>query len=380
MLDPDGAWRRLVGSCEIEGLPESSHEERSVSVDTAAAAGEGWRERVRGVAAYPGLAAGSGVEQLEMFLTGRAPAPPIARLTGRRIIEASPGSAAYGLPATRWMLGPRGSFHPGVLAMLADGALVASVVSGLPPRTLCTTAELSITFLGRLCPARGEVVAQGRLVYLDAEMGLAEAFVYDADNRLVAHGTSRCAVFPPIGESVELLPPVPPGGEPEPRSPDPWRRPVPTMPDAGKILNAGGLELLQAELRGERPPPPIDQLIGMRLVAAEEGRTVFELASHPWLSNEWGTVYGGVITLLAKSAAAAAVQSTAGPDTGFAALDVKVNFLRAVPVDGRELVAVGTVLHRGKRLAVATSEVRHGDEMVAIATGTTALTPRQQRG
>ena len=184
-------------------------------MDTAAAAGEVWRERVRGVAAYPGLAAGSGVEQLEMFLTGRAPAPPIARLTGRRIIEASPGSAAYGLPATRWMLGPRGSVHPGVLAMLADGALVASVVSGLPPRTLCTTAELSITFLGRLCPARGEVVAQGRLVYLDAEMGLAEAFVYDADQRLVAHGTSRCAVFPPIGESVELLPPVPPRGEPE---------------------------------------------------------------------------------------------------------------------------------------------------------------------
>ncbi len=100
----------------------------------------------------------------------------------------------------------------------------------------------------------------------------------------------------------------------------------------------------------------------------------------PGCANEWGTVYGGVLTLLAKSAAAAAVQSTAVDGTGFTALDVKVNFLRAVPADGRELVATGTVLHRGKRLAVATAEVMHGDDRVAVLTGTTALTPPASLG
>jgi acyl-coenzyme A thioesterase PaaI-like protein len=55
--------------------------------------------------------------------------------------------------------------------------------------------------------------------------------------------------------------------------------------------------------------------------------------------------------------------------------DVKVNFLRAVPADGRELRATGTVLHRGKRLAIATAEVVRGSERVAVLTGTTALTP-----
>jgi uncharacterized protein (TIGR00369 family) len=266
-----------------------------------------------------------------------------------------------------------------VLALLADGALVASVISGLPPRTLCTTAELSVTFLGRLCPTTGELVAEGRLMHLDSEMGLAEAFVYDANRRLIAHSTSRCAVFPPIDESQQLM--LPSAGEDPLGSAgaDPWRRPVTAGGGVADPGGGGGLELLQAEVRGERPAPPIDRLIGMRLVAAEDGRTVFRLPSHPWLANEWGTVYGGVTALLAKSAAAAAVQSTAAPDTGFAALDAKVNFLRAVRVDGGDLVAEGTLLHRGRRLAVATSEVRQGDELVAVATGTTALTPRPKQ-
>jgi uncharacterized protein (TIGR00369 family) len=133
--------------------------------------------------------------------------------------------------------------------------------------------------------------------------------------------------------------------------------------------------LLRARLHGDVPPPPIDQLTGIRLVAAEHGRVVFSLPAHRWLGNEWGTVYGGLTTLVAKSAAAAAVQTTAAAGTRFTALDIKVNLLRPIPLDGRELVATGTLLHRGKRLAIATAQVVHGDERVAVATGTTALTP-----
>ena len=92
------------------------------------------------------------------------------------------------------------------------------------------------------------------------------------------------------------------------------------------------------------------------------------------MAPEWGSVYGGILTLLAKSAAAAAVQATASRGTRFTALDVKINFLRAVPADGQKLLATGTVLHRGKRLGIATSEVVDGDVRVAVLTGTTALT------
>jgi hypothetical protein len=50
------------------------------------------REPVRGGISYPGLAALPGLEQLRAFLSGRAPEPPVARLTGFRIVDASFGS------------------------------------------------------------------------------------------------------------------------------------------------------------------------------------------------------------------------------------------------------------------------------------------------
>lgn len=331
-------------------------------------------EPARGGVAYPGLAALPGVEQLGAFLAGRAPAPPVARLTGRRIIEASVGSATYALSATDWMLGPKGFVHPGVLAFLGDAPLIATVISALPSRVLCTTAELSMTFLHPVSSGGSEITAHGQLLHLDAQMALAEVYVRDAHDRLAAHGTSRCSVFPPIDPSVQLIPPGEPAASERSIS-DPYLR-EPPAPDRDPPRRAlDGLELLRAQLRGELSRPPIDQLIGIRLVAAEQGRVVFALPAIPWLRNEWGSLYGGVLTLLAKSAAAAAVQSTAGRGTGFTALDVKINFLRAVPADGRELLATGMVLHCGKRLAIATAEVMHGEDRVAVLTGTTALTP-----
>jgi acyl-coenzyme A thioesterase PaaI-like protein len=54
---------------------------------------------------------------------------------------------------------------------------------------------------------------------------------------------------------------------------------------------------------------------------------------------------------------------------------MKINLLRPVHPDGEQLVATGTVLHRGRRLAIGTSEVRHRGRLVAVVTGTTELTP-----
>ena len=67
------------------------------------------------------------------MVTGSRPDPPVARLTGRRIVEAELGTVTYRLPATAWMLGPKGEVHSGLLAFLADVPLFMSVASALPP-------------------------------------------------------------------------------------------------------------------------------------------------------------------------------------------------------------------------------------------------------
>jgi len=53
-----------------------------------------------------------------------------------------------------------------------------------------------------------------------------------------------------------------------------------------------------------------------------------------------------------------------------------VYFLRPVPPDGRDLVARGTVIHRGRSIAIGTSDVFNADgKKVAVATGSAVILP-----
>jgi uncharacterized protein (TIGR00369 family) len=306
---------------------------------------------------------------------GHAPAP-IVHFSGRRVIDLSDGHATVAIPASRCFRGPKGRIDSGMLAFLGDMAHFYAVLSTLPAGAACATAELSITFLGEPPDAEGELRASSEVVYADGNSALALAFVRDDHGRAVAYSTSRYFVFPAgthtprrdAAPATELR-----SSPPDPLSPTcEWGfSPL----EEQTLEGPSGLEILKAELAGDRVIPPIDRLTGIRLAAAGDGHVVFALPAHPWLRQENGTVFGGLIALLAKDATAGAVQAAADAGTRFSALDLKVNFLRAVEADGTELRAEANVRHRGRRLAIADTTVTHGGRTVATATGTTALTP-----
>jgi uncharacterized protein (TIGR00369 family) len=337
-----------------------------------------WQEPARGGFADPAYLAYPGIDVLKALVERRIPPCPVARLTGRRLVECGPGLATTVMPASEWFAGPKGTVHSGALAFIADMPLLCAILSRLPARTLCTTAELSMTFLGEPVRTGGVITARGRLIHADDRNGLSEVFVTDQEERLVAHATSRCSIVGAPGDAAEPppIPPAPP--EPPDESPDPYLRPVPRSSGTfseDERLRMGGLNLLRAQLEARAARPPIDRLTGIRLLEAGEGRAVFAMHASDWLRNEFGSVYGGAVTLLAKSAAAAAVQTLAVAGTRFTAIDVKVNLLRPIAADGGDLVATGTVMHRGRRLSIAAAEVMHGPHRVALATGTTAIFP-----
>jgi len=65
---------------------------------------------------------------------------------------------------------------------------------------------------------------------------------------------------------------------------------------------------------------------------------------------------------------------TAG--TAFASVDFKVYFLRPVAPNGQDLVAEGTVTHRGRTVAIGTPEVFNADgKKVAVASGSALVLP-----
>jgi len=331
-----------------------------------------WQEPVRGSTGNPALLMLPGMEQLRSLLASKN-APPISRLTGLRLTSVGAGTCTFVMPASEWFLGPKGRIHTGMLAFLADEPLALAILSALPARTLMTTVELSMTLLGEPPSAGGNLLAQARLIHSDEGSGLSEVFITDADGRLAAHGTSRCTIFPPVALSGESI--SEPAPEPAYDTPDPYERPIPG--GAGDIAPAGlsGLDVLRAAIRGDVPLPPIDHLTGIHPTEADDGRVVFEMPASGWLMSPTGTIYGGIIACLAKSAASGAVQTIAPAGTGFTALDVKVNYLKPGVVGGGTFVAKGSVIHRGRRLAIATAEVAQNGKLVAVATGSTALRP-----
>ena len=324
-----------------------------------------------------GLLAVPGLEALREIHAGRSPQPPIHYWSGRRLVALQHGEASIAMPASGWFCGPKGRLHPGVFAFLLDMTHLYAVVSTLPAGGGCTTAELSVTVLGEPPPSGAEITARSRVIYSDERNALAEGMVVDQAGQSVAHSTSRYFLF----AAGAVVPPRA-GGEPlpRPRSAETGamlREPAPRIVPVGlaQLQQLSGLEILTAQLKGKIPAAPIDRYAGIRLMEAEDGRVVFSLPAHPGLLQELETVFGGVIALLAKSASRAAVQTIAPVGTGFTALDLKVNFLRPTRAEGGELIATGSVTHRGRKLSIASAVITYRGRRVAIATGTTALTP-----
>jgi uncharacterized protein (TIGR00369 family) len=322
----------------------------------------------------------SGLEGLRAGIRGLSAVPPIHYLTGMRPTEAGKGTAAFDMPASPWLVNPAGLISAGVLCALADGALGCSVQVDLPPATPYTTAELSLTMV-RPVRAGGKLEAGGQLIHRGRSLGISEAFILHqpeegGEARLVAHSTTRCAILPqvePVPEPpAELVPATPNEGEGDP----PYaRRPV-----EGEVLEPevwarmSGLEVLQAQIAGDLPAPPIHHLTGLRLAEVGEGQATFGLPATEWLCPPLPRVQGGFIAMIADAAIQTAILTTAPANVAVAGLDIKVNFLRPVAPDGAELVARGTVLHRGRSIAIANSEVVNGEgKRVAVATGSAML-------
>src|SRR6185369_2479764 len=101
---------------------------------------------------------------------------------------------------------------------------------------------------------------------------LSEVFIRRGDDALVAHGTSRLFIFPPVPQEGEA-PPLTPPPEEHQELPDPYLRPVEGGTLSPEELDAAsGLALLERQLAGELPRSPVDNLTGIRLVEAEDGR------------------------------------------------------------------------------------------------------------
>ena len=100
---------------------------------------------------------------------------------------------------------------------------------------------------------------------------------------------------------------------------------------------------------------PATSLLGFEAVSVTHGRAVLKMEVQAKHRQLHGVVHGGILAALADTAGAIAVYTTVPRGTAFATVELKINYLEAVP-EGR-VRAVGRVLRTGRNFAVAECEL-----------------------
>jgi uncharacterized protein (TIGR00369 family) len=342
-----------------------------------------WEEQARGFYADPRqFLALSGLDSLRSMLEGGGLPPPIRYLCGLQMSAVEPGSVSFTMPVSDWLLFPQGIVSGATLGFLVDLPLGCTVQTALPPATPFSTAEISFKFLRTVVPRSGTLTAKGRLIHAGKTVAVSLVEVTDDAGTLLAVASTRCTILPRIEAPWEVIEEALKNpsrlAEPAWPSPHPYQRPV-----KGEVLpqeiwdQRTGLEIMRALIAGELPAPPLSNPCGIVPFEAEEARTRWKMPASEWLSTPvQGRLYGGATAFLAGTAIDGAVQTTVPAGTAFASVDLKVYFLRPVSPNGRDLVAEGAVIHRGRRVAIGTSEVFDADgKKVAVASGSALVLP-----
>ncbi len=144
----------------------------------------------------PDLSTLDGFQQLHAIFDGRLPPPPIAETLGMDGFSLTErGSVSVELVVQHRHYNPIGSVHGGVISALLDTAAGCSVHSTLAPGELYTSLDLSVKFLRPVTVESGRLRCEGSVLQRGRRTALAQAQLYDAERRLVAHATSTCMIF-----------------------------------------------------------------------------------------------------------------------------------------------------------------------------------------
>lgn len=141
------------------------------------------------------LARLTGLEMMRLVASGELPPPGIATLLGMDVDEVGDGFATFVLSPDTRMLNPIGSVHGGIAATLLDSCMGCAVHTTLPAGVGYTTAQLNLHYLRSMQPGMGQVRAVGTVLHRGRKQSTAEGKLYDADGRLLAHGTTTCVIL-----------------------------------------------------------------------------------------------------------------------------------------------------------------------------------------
>lgn len=113
------------------------------------------------------------------------------------------------------------------------------------------------------------------------------------------------------------------------------------------------------------------QLIQARLALVEQGVTEIHLPHWQGIEQQHGFIHGGVVGMIADSAAGYAAMTMIPASASVLTVEFKMNLL--APADGEQLIARGQIVRVGRTLIVTKAEV------FALKAGKTSLCALMQQ-
>jgi uncharacterized protein (TIGR00369 family) len=141
-----------------------------------------------------------------------------------------------------------------------------------------------------------------------------------------------------------------------------------------------GLEQVRAMRDGTFGVAPMQALMNMRLLEAEDGLVVFTAVPEEKHYNPRGTVHGAFTAAILDSAMGLAVFTKLPPGTGQTMIEFKLNFIRPMSAQTGEVRGEGRVVHAGRTIATAEGRLldRQG-KVVAHGSTTCMIFPSEQK-
>jgi uncharacterized protein (TIGR00369 family) len=254
---------------------------------------------------------------------------PIIGTTGCEVLHAAPDGVLVRLPVSRALLSAQGRLLPGALAIVADVACGWAAHAAQQHAGFASTAQLRLEFVRSLPELGASVVVRATCDSATAEAGLARGEIVNDDEDLLA----VCSVR--------------------------------TIPLAVHRGAAGAKDAVASVVPIDLSTVSLADVIGLESSQSADGTATMSLRPGLAIANSAGAVHGGALALIGYLAASEAQQSVLADGEELQALDLVINYYRAVPADGSLLTCTAAVAHRGRRFLVAEGHLVTADGRIA---------------
>lgn len=111
---------------------------------------------------------------------------------------------------------------------------------------------------------------------------------------------------------------------------------------------------------------PVRRFLDFHIIELSADRCVMSIDFKPEFDNTTGAVHGGILAMLADTAAACALSTSFEGEMNFATSNLNIHFLRRA---NAAVIATASIIKKGSRVCVAGVEI-HDAARLQIATAT----------